>query len=361
MNQKLKIAVIGLKGLPAFGGAAVVGESIINELKNQYDFTVLSISSHTNEKSGYRNNYFQKVFKKIPFGKINILYYYIRSAIYVLFKRFDLIHLHHRDAAFILPILRLKYNVILTTHGMVLTEKWKKYEILFSIQDKIFLNLANLITTVSQKDLKIIYSLLPNYNKIIQIPNGVTLNNINFEQADRITFASGRIIPDKGCHLFLEALQGINYNSEILIVGDYNQMSHYQKILIDLSAHLPNLHFTGLIKEKDKLFEIIGSSRIFVYPSLIESMSMVMLEVASLKVPMICSRIQENLDVFSEEEVLYFEPNNISDLREKIQWAIQNPDEMNTYANAAYSKVMDNYQWSNIAPLYANVYQSLIK
>lgn len=361
MNQKPKIAVIGLKGLPAYGGAAVVGESLINGLKNQYAFTVLSISSHTNEKSGFRNNYYQKVFNKIPFSKVNILYYYIRSSIYVLFKRYDIIHLHHRDAAFILPILRLKYKVILTTHGMVLTEKWKKYEIFFSIQDKIFLHFANLISTVSQKDLKIISGLLPNYNKIIHIPNGVTLNNINFEPVNRITFASRRIIPDKGCHLFLEAMQGINFDSEILIVGDYNQMPHYQKILTDLSAHLRNIHFTGLIKEKDKLFEIIGSSKFFVYPSLIESMSMVMLEVASLKVPMICSRIPENLDVFSEEEVLYFEANNVSDLREKIQWAILHPDKMNTYANAAYSKVMNNYLWSNIAPLYADAYQTLLK
>lgn len=359
--HKPKIAVIGLKGLPAFGGAAVVGESIIDELKNQYDFTVLSISSHTNEKSGYRNNYFQKVFKKVPFGKVNILYYYVRSSIYVLFKRFDLIHLHHRDAAFILPILRIKYKVVLTTHGMVLTEKWKKYEYLFSIQDKFFLKFANLVTTVSQKDLRIVSGLLPGYSKIIHIPNGVTLNNLNFDPVSRITFASGRIIPDKGCHLFLEAMQEINYNSEIFIAGDSNQMPEYQKILTDLSAQLRNIHFTGLIKEKDKLFEIIGSSRLFVYPSLIESMSMVMLEVASLKVPMICSRIQENLDIFSEEEVLYFEANNVSDLREKIQWAILHTDKMNTYANAAYSKVMNNYLWSNIAPLYADAYQTLLK
>jgi glycosyltransferase involved in cell wall biosynthesis len=358
---KKKIAIIGLKGLPAFGGAAVVGENIINQINNQYEFTVLSISSHTDKKSGNCSNYYQKVFKKIPFSKLNILYYYIRSSLYVLVKKFDLIHLHHRDAAFILPILRLKYKVVLTTHGMVLTEKWKKYEYLFSVQDKFFLKFASLITTVSKKDLRIVSELLTPYNKIIHIPNGIMSNQINFKPENRISFAAGRIIPDKGCHLFLEAMNGINYSSEIMVIGDYKQMAKYQEILTDLSAHLKNVHFAGLIKERDKLFEIIGSSAFFVYPSLIESMSMVMLEVASLKVPMICSRIPENLDVFSEYEVLYFEPDNVSDLREKIQWAIQNPDKMNTYANAAYSTVMDNYQWSKIAPLYANVYQSLIK
>ena len=41
---KPKIAVIGLKGLPAFGGAATVGENIINQLKDNYQFFVYSTS-----------------------------------------------------------------------------------------------------------------------------------------------------------------------------------------------------------------------------------------------------------------------------------------------------------------------------
>ena len=47
--KKKKIAVIGLKGLPAFGGAATVGENIIEQLKDKYEFTVYSTSSHTSK------------------------------------------------------------------------------------------------------------------------------------------------------------------------------------------------------------------------------------------------------------------------------------------------------------------------
>jgi len=63
----IKIAVIGLKGLPAYGGAAAVGENLINNLRGKYDFTVYSISSHTNLKTGKYNGYNQIVFKKLPF------------------------------------------------------------------------------------------------------------------------------------------------------------------------------------------------------------------------------------------------------------------------------------------------------
>ena len=110
--KKYRIAVIGLKGLPAFGGAATVGESIINELKNEYQFTVYAVGSHTHHE-GQQDGYYQIVFRKFFIKKLNILIYYLRSALHcIFFGKYDLIHLHHVDGAVILPLLRLRYKVI---------------------------------------------------------------------------------------------------------------------------------------------------------------------------------------------------------------------------------------------------------
>lgn len=59
--MKKKIDVIGLKGLPAYVGAGTVGENIIDQLKDKFDFYVYSTASHTNQKSGVFNGYYQKV------------------------------------------------------------------------------------------------------------------------------------------------------------------------------------------------------------------------------------------------------------------------------------------------------------
>ena len=61
--MKKRIGVIGLKGLPSYVGAGTVGENIINNLKEEYDFYVYAISSHTHLKSGEYNGVYQKVFK----------------------------------------------------------------------------------------------------------------------------------------------------------------------------------------------------------------------------------------------------------------------------------------------------------
>lgn len=362
-SRKPKIAVIGLKGLPAFGGAASVGENIIIKLYNSFQFTVYSISSHTHLKSGeYQGVCYQVVFQSIKNKKLNTIIYYLRSAIHVLNNDYDLIHLHHRDASFIIPLLRLKYKVMLTTHGMVLTDKWKRFSFAFTLQDKIFLRYATTITTVSKKDYQIVTSILKRNTKSVKyIPNGVNLLSKSFVEKNYITFAAGRIIPNKGLHLLLEALIKCDITNEVKIIGDLSQMSAYEYQIDDLIAKLPNVSKKGLIKEKKALFETIGGSKLFVYPSLIESMSMMMLEVASLKVPIICSRIKENTDVFTENEVLYFENNNINDLAEKITWALDNMSRMHEKAKNAYIKLIKSYLWKDITIQYSNVYDSLLE
>ena len=362
MTNKPKIAVIGLKGLPAFGGAAAVGENILEQLKDKYDFTVYSISSHTHLRSGtYNNICYQKVLKSLPFKKLNSIFYYIRAALSVFFGNYDLVHLHHRDASFIIPLLRLKYPVILTTHGMVLTDKWKRFKKLFNLQDRLFMGSASVITTVSLKDYEIVSKLLKKKNQqFVYIPNGVSLTNNSFEKKNTIVFSAGRIIPNKGVHILLEALSQIKIDEKIQIIGDLEQMQEYGDKIREMASKNRNVELVGLIKDKDKLFNILGSAKCFVYPSMIESMSMMMLEVASLGTPIICSRIRENEDVFNDEEVLYFEVGNSIDLAEKLKWAIDNPSKMLLLAENAKKKLIKNHLWENIAEKYSQVYDSVL-
>ena len=131
--MKKKIAVIGLKGLPAYVGAGTVGENIIDQLKDKFDFYVYSTASHTKEKSGDFNGYYQKVFRAIPNKKINIFWYYLISALHIRYKgNYDLVHIHNSFAGFTIRILKKKYPIIMTTHGAFnIVDKWKKICVVF--------------------------------------------------------------------------------------------------------------------------------------------------------------------------------------------------------------------------------------
>ena len=358
------IAVIGLKGLPAFGGAATVGENIIIQLNGKYNFTVYSTSSHTELKSGdYKGICSQIIFTAIPFKRINTLYYYVLSAIHaLLFGKYDIIHLHHSDAAFLIPFLKIRYKVIVTTHGAHISglrPKWLKYKWFFQGQIKHFLKYADEITCVSKKEeqwLEEIHHLHATY-----IPNGINIVNDlkTVSTKSDIFFGAGRIIKSKGCDLLLNALHKIEFGGKILIAGDLNQSSENKKEILQLSQGL-DVSFLGLIIDKNKLLSYIKKSLLFVFPSLQEAMSIMLLEAASVRVPIVCSDIRENRDIFSDEDVLFFSLEKKFDLGKKITWAFDNYDIMINKAEKAYNRVTTTNNWNYIKDDYKKIYNSLI-
>lgn len=362
MNKK-KIGVIGLKGLPSIGGAASVGENLINQLKKEFDFTVYSVESHTDLKSGQFNGIHQIVFRSINQKKLNVLLYYIKSAMHaVLFAKYDLIHLHHSDASFILLFLKLRYKVIVTTHGvhnLGELDKWKRYKLFFTSQIKYILPLANQITCVSKTEQKWLKN---NYRiEATFIPNGVVTNKLDKtnDYDYTIFYGAGRIIQSKGCDVLLKALKNISFSDKIAIAGDLEQSHKFKQQIYRLAESL-DVTFLGLIKDKNKLLNVMRCSKLFVYPTEMESMSMMLLEAASVNTPIICSDIIENKDIFQDDEVLYFSLDIDNDLEQKISWAIDNYDEMYKRSVRAHNRINETNNWETIASNYSKIYINLI-
>jgi len=363
MNS-LKIGVIGLKGLPAYGGAATVGENIIYQLKHKYIFTVYAVSSHTQPDMNC-NAYKQIVFRRFFIKKLNIFFYYLKSAFHSIFMaKYDLIHLHHTDGAFILPILRLKYKVVCTSHAQPqVNEKWPSWvKLFFSINEQITMKLSSTITAVSipltktyQKNTK---------KKIHYIPNGINLKQEvdikNLECSNYILFAAGRIIPLKGLHILLHAMKKINLTKKLLVIGDLEQISSYKTEILKLSKDT-NIVFIPIIRQKGILLNYVNRAIFFIFPSYSENMSIMLLEVAFVKTPLICSDIEPNMAIFNYSEVLFFKTNDPNDLRDKIKYAEENPTIMKEKALRAYNKVKTYYNWESISKQYDNLFYQTVQ
>lgn len=362
-NPKKKIAVIGLKGLPAFGGAAAVGENIIEQLKDKYEFTVLSVASHTEKHNKNYKGVRQIVFRAFGNGGVNTLLYYIQSMFFVLFHSYDLIHLHHAASGYITPFLRLKYKVLVTLHGLNRINDPKfssRQNAFFRYSEKQNLLKANKVISVSKYDAE--YLMEKYKRRVDYIPNGIKIqeyNQVNKASDDYILFAAGRIYDIKGLHLVLKALHTVSTPIKLLVAGDLNQVSEYRNEIMQLSADL-NIEFLGLIKDKNKLFDYIKQAKLFVFPSLTEAMSMMLLETVSLKTPVIASDIPANTTIFNEEEMLFFTSNDVNDLSSKINYALEHIEAMQAKAERAYKKLQTDYTWEQIAAKYDLVYQELL-
>lgn len=367
LGTKPQIAIIGLKGLPAFGGAAAVGENIIDQLKDDFSFTVLSVSSHTSMKNTNVNGIKQIVFCHHGKGAINTFIYYLKCLFHVLFNRYDLIHLHHAESGFITPILRLRYKVIVTFHGIYNYSDPKFSRLhnwFFRFSERLNVLFANVVISVSEPDKKYVDK---KYGKdVLYIPNGmnlsIELNKIIETKTpnDYILFAAGRIYQIKGLHLLLEAFKLKGISDRLLIAGDMDQVLEYKSRIETLSKGL-NVDYLGLIKNKDKLMEIVSNARLFIFPSLTEAMSMMLLEVVSTNTPIVASDIPSNRAIFAENEILFFKSNDSLDLAEKIRFALDNPLIMESMAKRAHEKLRNNYTWEIISEKYKVIYRNLLR
>lgn len=367
VDHKPKIVVIGLKGLPAYGGAAAVGENIIDQLKNDYDFTVLSIASHTSLKSGHQNGFEQIVFKNHGKSALNTFYYYWKCLFHCLIHKYDLVHLHHASSGFITPILRLKNKVVVTFHGVQTGNSDPKFSIIhnrfFGLAQWLNILCANVVISVSRPDKEVIFN---KYKRQIEyIPNGI--NNVNLpintsrgvDSEPYVSFCAGRIYQIKGLHLLLKALKDIAPSTKLVVIGDLKQVKLYEDMIMKLSEGL-NVEYLGLIKNKQKLYEILKASILFVFPSLSEAMSMILLEVASLEVPILASDIDSNKAIFSENEMLFFKSDDVKDLISKLQFAINNNEKMKQKASAALVKLKNDFTWQSSAQQYSEIYRRVL-
>lgn len=356
---KPKVAVIGLKGLPAHGGAATVGQKIVDELIEKVDFTLYATAANTSFRS-YKGVK-QVIIPKFGNGGINTLLYYILSAFHaLLFGKFKVVHLHHYSSGFIAPLLKIRFKVVSTFHGIPRTADPK-----FGAATNTFLRknldwsvkFCERIISVSEpdlNDLKAHYTL--HAHKFEFIPNGMeTVEIPEVKASSHWVFAAGRIYDIKGLHLILDAMHKMKNPPKLQVIGNLNHSSLYKKEILKLAEGL-EVEFIGLIKKKEELFKLIKAGSCFIFPSLTEAMSMMLLEVASLKVPIIASDIPANQAVFNTTEVTFFKSGSVNDLQQKLELFHTSPETFKQKVDNAFVKLTEKHNWQKIAESYFQLY-----
>jgi glycosyltransferase involved in cell wall biosynthesis len=364
------IAVLGSKGLPAKGGGERVAEAIIQTaIQSRFHVTLYGKKDYC-DPIDFGPSLRLVLIKEIQGKHLSGFSFGFLSALHaLLFGKYDLIHLHYADFGFLVPLLRLRFKVLVTSHGAEYNrDKWGKIaKLCFRIFEVPFVRYSNICTSVSRR-LADYYS--EQYKKKVYfIPNGTDLDQVmllnkesnkkyNIPPNGYILFAAGRIIPSKGCDLLLKANKKLNLKIPLIIVGNAKENGNYQFYLESLSE--PNVLFIDFIEKKEELFEIISNSRFFVFPSTYEAMSMMLLEVASLKKGIVCSDISENYDAIGNNAI-FFRSGDWEDLDDKIDFAAKNQSMMDELGHKAYEFIKEKRNWRTITENYLELYRCLIQ
>jgi glycosyltransferase involved in cell wall biosynthesis len=368
-----QVVVYGVKTFPSQGGTDRVAENLILQLKEKFQITVYCYKNHL--ASTYIPGIKVIQFVPVTKGALGAFIYFLTSAMHLLFtQKAHLVHVHKTDSAFFVPLLRLRFRVIATSHeAPYKRDKWNRFvKMYFHLVERIFINTSHLCTSIS-KPLTDYYE--HKYGKpVLFIPNGINPTqhaDENVENAKMflppgatldepyILFSARRIMSTKGCHTMLAALAKIGYTGQVFIAGELTHNSNYLSELRRIGKPL-NMHFLGFVNPLSTLLSLVKNAELFVFPSETEGMSIMLLEVASAGKAIVASDIPENTQVFNESEVLYFKVNNVDDLADKIRYALDHKEEMKALGQRCQEKVFSKYVWKNIANAYAEAYETVM-
>lgn len=363
---KKKIAFLGIKGLPSKGGAERVVEGIVESLAEEFEIYVYCSRSYS---EGYNPAHINLIKIRNMKGKhLYSLSLSILSALHAVFLRnFDLVHVHNTDSGFVVPLLRLRYKTVGTSHGFAYQrEKWSGLaKRCFKLSERIMFSFSSAMTCVSKSITSELESLYK--RKVLFIPNGIDrpeavkdaelFERHDLNEKDYICFAAGRVDPTKGCHILLKAVREMHRKIRVVAIGDFSHKQDYTEELLAMADD--RVEFVPFIAKKEVLFGIIQSAKLFVFPSTVEAMSIMLLEVAALGVPIVCSDIPENTAVL-EDRTTYFRSGDEGDLKKKIEECLDSYDEILAQAQNTRPWVLANYRWPSIAEEYKNLYHSLM-
>ena len=367
MKQPERILHFGIKYYPSQGGSSRVAELLVQAGKSRAD---VSIFCYRNQRFRPEHNEGIHVIQMpdMGSGSLSVFLYYALCCLHVLlFGKYDLIHVHKTDSAFFIPLLKLKARVIATSQeAPYRRDKWswlgKTY---FRLMEKFFIHSGSVLTAVSLP-LKQYYE--ERYRRKVHfVPNFVDTTPVYDDAGAEelmlkhrishgfLLFSARRIMSTKGCHTLMAALQKINYKGQVVIIGQDSHAPEYSRKLRKLAGGL-QVVFTGYVGDKPVLMSMIRKSRLFLFPSENEGMSLMLLEAASTATPIVASDIPENSSVFTDEEVLFFRDKSADDLALKLGLAISNPNEMASRAERARHKVKNNFSAHTVAEQYFELY-----
>ena len=367
---KKRIAFIGIKGLLSRAGADRVVEAIASRVDpGKYEPYVYCSASVVPAEAQLPGIHLLRI-RALTGKHLHATSLFLFAALHALiFGRYDLVHLHNVEASFVLPILRLRYKVISTSHGPAQKrEKWSgPARKLIRWMEVPYIRMSNTVTSVSQP---LAREYERQYKRAVHfVPNGVPkaedidlvaartlLDEIGVMPHNYVLFAAGRIMASKGCHLFLEAAHNIDADVQYVVVGDASHVPAYEEELHALADE--RVHFVSFISEKATLMGLLKLSRALVFPSTVEAMSMMLLEAASLETPVVCSDIPENVSVLPEQAV-HFKSGNATDLAARLRWALDHPAEMEKLARQASEWVNHHYDWDAIVHQYELLYSDI--
>jgi glycosyltransferase involved in cell wall biosynthesis len=287
------------------------------------------------------------------------------STAHALWQGHDLVHYHALGPALFSWIPRLcGTKTLVTVQGLDWQrKKWGRFaSAVLKLGEHASATLPNQTMVVSQ-------TLLRHYRDVhggepVYVPNGGVLRDrampSKFAQwgihpGEYVLFL-GRFSPEKGCHLLIEAFEGLDAGVKLVMAGGASYTDAYTRELLQHANE--RIRMLAWVSGQE-LEELLTNAMVFVLPSDMEGLSLALLDAMGAGVCVLASDVPENREAVDGVGFV-FESGNAADLRERLGFLIANPEIREAAGRAARKRVEEQYDWDNISRQIEKVYLDVL-
>ncbi|MCH5255791.1 MAG: glycosyltransferase family 4 protein [Lachnospiraceae bacterium] len=297
-------------------------------------------------------------------SKLNAIVYSFLATLRALFIPYDVMHYHAEGPCAMLWIPKLfGKKVVVTVHGLDWQRaKWGRFaSFVIKFGEKMAAKYADEVIVLS-KNVQDYFKDTYGRNTVF-IPNGI--DRPEKRKAELITEKYGleengyflflaRIVPEKGAHYLIEAFRGIDTDKKLVIAGGSSQAFDYMEKIHRMAAEDDRVIMTDFVQGQI-LEELYSNAYAFVLPSDVEGMALSLLEAMSYGNCCLVSDISENTEV-TEDKALVFEKGNIDDLKNKLEYMLQNPEKVEEYKKQSSDYICGKYNWDDVVGQTVEIY-----
>jgi glycosyltransferase involved in cell wall biosynthesis len=279
-------------------------------------------------------------------------------------RTYDVIHAH-----FIIPtsplarVLRRKTGIpyVLTCHGSdVPGYNPDRFQLIHKLLMPAWRRLtrsADLLVSPSGSLKRLIEQQCPEA-QVRVIPNGFDLSLFEAGRPrTKSILLCSRLLPRKGFQYFLQAVQDLDLDWQIHIVGDGPYLEPLRKLA---AACKPSVEFHGWLERDDpKLRMLYETSSIFVFPSEAENFPTVLLEAMAAGSAILTSTAGGCPEVVGETALLA-EPKNPQAIREQLLRLIESEPLRRSLSEAARRRAQQ-FTWPAVAARYLEAYAEAVE
>ncbi len=364
----MKIAMIGQKGIPAtYGGIERHVEEIATRLVQRgHDVTVFSRFYYTHHRGPYRGVRNRRI-PSVRTKHMDAFSHCALTTLYSLLDKHDVVHYHALGPSLFSAVPRIVGSkTVVTVHGLDWQRgKWGKFATWF-------LRACERPAVAFPNETIVVSETLGKYFKerfdadTNVIPNGTNPGTIRPPNRikrwgldrDRYILWVGRLVPEKGCHYLIEAFRKIDTDAKLVMAGGSSFSDTYVQSLERLRGEDERIKMVGYVYG-DVLEELWSNAYLVVQPSILEGLSIALIEALSFGRCVIASDIPENIEVV-EDSAITFKSRDVQDLRSKLQMCLDHPDMVTATAARCRTLAEEKYSWPRLVEATERVYEKAV-